>query len=131
MEIHGNARLLPRQRTLMCRRVRHEGWTVEEAAERSGCRSEPCFVGCAASTRRADDGSVLGAASMPGRTPPEIEALIEQLRRLRWTSTRIAGELDMATSTVCAVLGGSGSTACRGSSRPSRRTATAGATPAS
>jgi transposase InsO family protein len=31
-------------------------------------------------------------------------AVIEQLRRRRWTSTRIAGELGMATSTVCAVL---------------------------
>ena len=41
---------------------------------------------------------------VPGRTSPEIEALIEQLRRLRWTSTRIAAELDLATSTVCAVL---------------------------
>ncbi|MDZ4232774.1 MAG: IS481 family transposase, partial [Dietzia sp.] len=41
---------------------------------------------------------------VPGRTPPETEALIEQLRRLRWTSTKIAAELHMATSTVCAVL---------------------------
>ena len=28
-------------------------------------------------------------ATVPGRTPPETEALIGQLRRLRWTSTRI------------------------------------------
>jgi transposase InsO family protein len=42
--------------------------------------------------------------SVPGRTAPETEALIEQLRRLRWTSTRIAAELGLATSTVCAVL---------------------------
>jgi transposase InsO family protein len=41
---------------------------------------------------------------VPGRTPPETETLIEQLRRLRWTSTKIAAELGMATSTVCAVL---------------------------
>jgi len=30
--------------------------------------------------------------------------VIERLRRLRWTSTRIAAELGLATSTVCAVL---------------------------
>jgi transposase InsO family protein len=42
--------------------------------------------------------------SVPGRTSADVEALIEQLRRLRWTSTRIAGELGIATSTVCAVL---------------------------
>jgi transposase InsO family protein len=42
--------------------------------------------------------------SVPGRTAPETEALIEQLRRCRWTSTRIAGELGLPTSTVCAVL---------------------------
>jgi transposase InsO family protein len=41
---------------------------------------------------------------VPGRTLAQTEALIEELRRLRWTSTRIAAELDMATSTVCAVL---------------------------
>src|SRR5690606_34392548 len=32
------------------------------------------------------------------------EAQIERLRRLRWTSTRIAGTLGLPTSTVCAVL---------------------------
>ena len=40
--------------------------------------------------------------SVPGWTWPQTEALIEQLRRLRWTSTRIAAELNVATSTVCA-----------------------------
>ena len=33
MELHGNARLTPHGRTLMCQRVRHDGWTVAEAAE--------------------------------------------------------------------------------------------------
>lgn len=41
---------------------------------------------------------------VPGRTSSEVEAAIERLRRLRWTSTRIAAELGLATSTVCAVL---------------------------
>jgi transposase InsO family protein len=38
------------------------------------------------------------------RTPPRVEAQIERLRRLRWTSTRIAATLEMPTSTVCSVL---------------------------
>ena len=40
----------------------------------------------------------------PMRTPAKVEAQIERLRRLRFTSTRIAATLEMAVSTVCAVL---------------------------
>ena len=41
MLLHGNARLTPFQRTLLCVRVREEGWTVAEAAEAAGC-SQRC-----------------------------------------------------------------------------------------
>ena len=41
---------------------------------------------------------------MPGRTPAKTEAVIERLRRLGFTSTRIAATLTMPVSTVCAVL---------------------------
>ena len=105
MQIHGNARLLPRQRTLMCERVRHEGWTVEDTAEAFGVSTRTVFRWLA----RFDRGEAMTDRSsapraVPGRTPSDTEAVIEQLRRLRWTSTRIAGELNLATSTVCAVL---------------------------
>lgn len=105
MELHGNARLTPHGRTLMCQRVRHDGWTVAEAAEAAGCSERTTYRWLA----RYDAGEALTDRSsaphrVPGRTPPETEALIEQLRRLRWTSTKIAAELDLATSTVCAVL---------------------------
>jgi transposase InsO family protein len=105
VQIHGNARLLPRQRTLMCERVRLEGWTIEEAAEAAGVSSRTVFRWLA----RFDAGEPMTDRSsapkdVPGRTPAETEALIVELRHLRWTSTRIAGELNMATSTVCAVL---------------------------
>ena len=62
--LHGNARLTPRQRTLMCRRVREEGWTVAEAAEAAGCSERTVYrwlARCDAGER--DDGSVLSAAS--------------------------------------------------------------------
>jgi transposase InsO family protein len=105
MELHGNARLTPHGRTLMCERVRHDGWTVADAAEAAGCSERTAYRWLA----RFDAGEAMtdrssAPLSVPGRTPPELEALIEQLRRLRWTSTKIAAELDMATSTVCAVL---------------------------
>jgi transposase InsO family protein len=105
MRLHGNARLTPHGRTLMCRRVRHEGWTVSQAAEAAGCSERTCYRWLA----RFDAGEAMtdrssAPRSVPGRTAPETEALIEQLRRLRWPSTRIAAELGLATSTVCAVL---------------------------
>jgi transposase InsO family protein len=89
----------------MCHRVRNEGWTVGEAADAFGVSARTVFRWLA----RYDAGEAMTDRSsaphrVPGRTPPQTEALIEQLRRLRWTSTKIAAELDLATSTVCAVL---------------------------
>ena len=105
MELHGNARLTPRGRMLMCERVRLEGWTVEDAAEAAGCSERTCYRWLA----RYDAGEPMVDRSSaphrrPGRTAPAVEDMIERLRRLRWTSTRIAAELGVPTSTVCAVL---------------------------
>jgi transposase InsO family protein len=105
VEIHGNARLLPRQRALLCERVRIEGWTVDDSAESLGVSVRTAYRWLA----RFDAGEPMTDRSSapkrrPSRTPAEIEALIEQLRRCRKTSTQIAAELDMPTSTVCAVL---------------------------
>jgi transposase InsO family protein len=105
MELHGNARLTPRGRMLMCERVRIEGWTVQESAEAAGCSERTCYRWL---TRYDAGESMLDRSSaphrVPGRTCSKVEARIEELRRLRWTSTRIAAELGVATSTVCAVL---------------------------
>lgn len=105
MKIHGNARLTPYSRELMCSRVRQEHWRIKDAAEAAGCSQRTCSRWLA----RWDAGEALtdrssAPHSVPGRTDAETEAVIERLRRLRWTSTKIAAELDMATSTVCAVL---------------------------
>ena len=43
MLIHGNARLLPSQRALLCTRVRQEGWTAAEAAEAFGVSIRTAF----------------------------------------------------------------------------------------
>jgi transposase InsO family protein len=105
MELHGNARLTPHGRTLMCRRVRDDGWTISEAAEAAGCSERTCYRWLS----RYDAGEPMTDRSsapkrVPRRTSPELEALIEQLRRCRKTSVAIAAELGLATSTVCAVL---------------------------
>lgn len=105
MELHGNARLTPRGRTLMCERVRLERWTVADAAEAAGCSERTCYRWLA----RYDRGDTMIDRSsaprhVPGRTPAATEARIIELRRLRRTSVQIADELDMACSTVCAVL---------------------------
>jgi transposase InsO family protein len=105
VEIHGNARLLPRQRALLCERVRVEGWTVNDVAEAFGVSERTVYRWLA----RYDAGEPMtdrssAPKSRPTKTSAELEALIEQLRRQRWTAPRIAGELNMATSTVCAVL---------------------------
>jgi transposase InsO family protein len=105
VKIHGNARLTPYGRLLMCERVRLEHWTVEDAADAAGCSTRTChrwLVRYDAGEPMTDRSSA--PRSVPGRTDAETEATIEQLRRLRLTSTRIAAELDMPTSTVCAVL---------------------------
>lgn len=105
MQIHGNARLLPRQRTLMCQRIRHQGWSAADAAASLGVSVRTAYRWLS----RFDAGDAMTDRSsaprrVPGRTPPETEAAIEALRRLRFTSTRIAAELGLAVSTVCAVL---------------------------
>ena len=105
MQIHGNARLLPRQRTLMCERVRHDGWSIDEVADAFGVSTRTVFRWLA----RWDLGEPMTDRSsvpndQPTRTPLELQARIEELRRLRFTSTRIAATLRMPVSTVCAVL---------------------------
>jgi len=105
VEIHGNCRLLPRQRRLLCERVRSGESTVAEAADAFDVSERTVYRWLA----RFDAGEPMTDRSSaptrrPTKTPPELEALVEELRRLRWTATRIAGTLNMPTSTVCAVL---------------------------
>jgi transposase InsO family protein len=106
MKLHGNARLTPVQRRLMCVRVDDEGWTVAEAADAAGISERRAYEWL----RRWREGDrVLEDRSstprrIPNRTPARVVKVIEQLRRLRMTSTAIAAKLRMAVSTVGAVL---------------------------
>ena len=105
MRLHGNAKLTPFQRALVCDRVREDGWTIEEAADAAGCSQRTVYRWLV----RHDAGEAMTDRSSaphrrPSRTPARVEAEIERLRRLRWTSTQIAATLKLAVSTVCAVL---------------------------
>ena len=105
MLLHGNAKLTPFQRTLLSVRVRDEGWTVEEAAEAAGCWQRTVYrwlARHAAGEPMTDRSSA--PKSCPTRTPASVEAEIERLRRLRYTSTKFEATLELPTSTVCAVL---------------------------
>lgn len=105
MELHGNARLTPFGRGLMCRRVREDSWTVADAAEAAGCSERTAYRWL----QRYDAGEAMTDRSSrpktcPNKTPVQLEREIERLRRLRFTSTKIAAVLDMAVSSVGAVL---------------------------
>jgi transposase len=105
MKIHANARLTPHGRALMCSRVRDEGWTIADAAKAAGCSERTAYRWL----ERFDTNEPMtdrssAPKSIPHRTSEAVQNTIEQLRRCRWTSTKIAEELGLATSTVCAVL---------------------------
>jgi transposase InsO family protein len=93
-------------RLLLVRRVLEESWSVGEVAAAFAISERTVYRWLA--RWRAGDRSLVDRSSaprrVPGRTPRALESLIEHLRRLRWTSTRIATQLGMAVSTVGVVL---------------------------
>jgi transposase InsO family protein len=90
----------------LCQRVDEERWTVGDAADAAGISERRAYEWL----RRWREGDrVLEDRSsapkrIPNRTPARVVAVIERLRRLRMTSTAIAAKLEMAVSTVSAVL---------------------------
>lgn len=107
MNLHANAPLGPKGRATMVRRVLEEGIALKEAAEAAGvsARTAGKWV-----RRYRDEGEagLLDRSSAPrtvhNTTPPERVEAIAALRRLRLTGPEIAELLEMATSTVSAVL---------------------------
>jgi transposase InsO family protein len=106
VKVHANARLVPSMRLLLVRRVLEEEWKVSEVAAAFGISERTGYRWLA--RWRAGDRELRDRSSapkrVPRRTPRAVEATIERLRRLRFTSTRIAAELGIAVSTVGAVL---------------------------
>jgi transposase InsO family protein len=93
-------------RLLLVQRVLEEHWKVSDVAVALGVSERTAYRWLA--RWRAGDRELLDRSSapkrVPRRTPRAVEQVIERLRRLRMTSTRIAAQLEMAVSTVGAVL---------------------------
>ena len=108
MKLHANAPLGPKGRATMVRRVLEEKVALTEAAEAAGvsARTAGKWV---RRYREQGEAGLLDRSSVPRRvhnvTPPDRVEAIAALRRLRLTGPEIAETLEMATSTVSAVLG--------------------------
>jgi transposase InsO family protein len=107
MKLHANAPLGPKGRATMVRRVLEEGIALTEAAEAAGVSART--AGKWVRRYRADgEAGLLDRSSAPRRvhnaTPSDRVEAIAALRRLRLTGPEIAETLEMATSTVSAVL---------------------------
>lgn len=107
MKLHANAPLGPKGRAIMVRRVVEDGLTLTEAAEAAGVsvRTAGKWV---RRFRAEGEAGLLDRSSAPrtvaNATPEDTVQAIAALRRLRLTGPEIAEVLEMATSTVSAVL---------------------------
>ena len=107
MKLHGNAKLSPKGRALMCRRVIEQGWSLAEAAEAAGVSERTCskWLG---RYRSEGEAGLLDRSSAPknvaNRTEEARIEAIALLRRLRMTGPEIAEALQMARSTVSGIL---------------------------
>jgi transposase InsO family protein len=126
MKLHANAPLGPKGRATMVRRVLDDGIALTEAAEAAGVSART--AGKWVRRYRAEgEAGLLDRSSAPRRvanaTPPDRVEAIAALRRLRLTGPEIAEILEMATSTVSAVLGriGLGRLSRLGPAEPIRR----------
>jgi transposase InsO family protein len=107
MKIHANAKLGPKGRLVMCRRVVEEEWSLTEAAEAAGVSDRTCRKWVHRYLAEGEAGledRSSAPRSIPHRTPEDRVEAIAALRRVRFTGVEIALTLGMALSTVSAVL---------------------------
>lgn len=107
MEVHANARLTPRGRLTMVRRLEHENWTLDRAAVAFGVSERTCRKWLHRYRLEGEAGLEDRSSrpkSSPMETPPDRVAAIAALRRVRFTGPEIALILGMAISTVSLVL---------------------------
>jgi len=107
MRLHPNAKTTPASRFLLVRRVLQERWSVGETARGFGVSPRTVYKWLRrfeAEGRRGLRDRPSQPHRIPHRTAPARERVIERLRRKRWLAWRIAERLQMALSTVSAVL---------------------------
>jgi len=107
MKIHANAPLGPKGRRVMVLRVLEQGWSVTEAALAAGVSGRTCSKWIARYRAEGEAGLLDRSSApkrIPHRTPDELVAVIAALRRLRMTAAEISFCLQIALSTVSAVL---------------------------
>ena len=107
MKVHGNAKLHPNGRLLMCQRVIEQGWSLTEAAEAAGVSERTCSKWLSRFRSEGRAGLLDRSSApkrIPHRTPEPVVKAITALRRLRMTAAEIAETLGLALSTVSAWL---------------------------
>jgi len=107
MEVHANAKLGPKGRLVMVRRVVAEGWSLAEAAAAAGVSDRTCRKWVGRYLVEGEAGLVDRSSAphtVANRTPEQLVEAIAALRRLRFTGEEIAGLLDLALSTVSGIL---------------------------
>lgn len=107
MNIHENARTTPTSRELLVRRVLELDWTATDAAKAAGISARTAYKWLArfgAEGRPGLRDRSCQAHSRPHALPEEWCDVVAYLRGFRQTARHIALQLDLARSTVSAVL---------------------------
>ena len=107
MKLHANAPFGPKGRLTMVRRVIEQGWSLTEAAKAAGVSERTCSKWVGRYRTEGEPGLADRSSAphaVPNRTPEDRVGAIAALRRLRMTGPEIAECLNMAGSTVSAVL---------------------------
>lgn len=107
MKVHARARLTPKGRRLVIKRVLEQGWTATAAAEAAGVAERTVYRWIARYQSEGEAGLRDRSSApkrIPHRTPAERVELIVRLRRMRLTASELAEVLAMPLSTVSAVL---------------------------
>jgi transposase InsO family protein len=107
MKVHANAPLGPKGRLTMVLRVVEQQWSFGAAADAAGVSEKTCRKWVGRYLAEGPDGLRDRSSAphfIPHRTSDELVEAIASLRRLRMTGAEIAFCLQMALSTVSAVL---------------------------
>jgi len=107
MNIHANAKTCVKSRRLLVERIENHSWPVMEAAEAAGISGRTASKWLARYRAEGEAGLLDRSSAprrIPAKTPPDREEAIKALRKVRMTAAEIAEILQMALSTVSAVL---------------------------